>query len=125
MVEKELAITDQAGTPEVKSENVLVSREQLAQLLQQNKELKEMTIASGDALLIVMELFGGKLPTNVAQGIALLTRIPKMVESFDETKREHLRNCLAKIALNSEKYLTPDQVKMVEKYKLKELATNV
>lgn len=118
--ERELKVNN-----ELEPDTIRVSKTQLELLIHQNRELKEMTIASGDAILIIMELFGGKLPTNIAQGISLLTKIPKMVENFDEKKRQHLQKSIVLIAENADKYLTPQQVAMIDKYKLKELTQKI
>ena len=105
----------------VETKMVQVSETQLQQLLKQNRDLKSMTIASTDAILIMLELFGGKFPTGVADGIKLMARLPKIIENFDDKKKKHVQESLATIAELAPNYMTPEQMQVIEKYNLLQL----
>lgn len=68
-------------------EKVSVDKAQLTELIAQNRELKEMTARTIKVLFIILDIVGGKLPTNTLETTALVgTMIRKFTTGKIDTK---------------------------------------
>lgn len=106
--------TPEIGIP-INNELIEVNKAQLAALLQQNKEFKEIMASAIHIIgFIKSDFFGGEFPTKVdVMAISkILMKLPKLVKNLDEEKIETLKLHM-NVVQQASKYLSAEQLKMI------------
>ena len=107
------------------SNQILVPKEKLAQIISQNKELKDDRAALLSMLNSSVEMinfmkqtvFGGTMPTEitVVSMVKLATKIPRILKSMDESNIALLKSNFENIASCASQFLDEDQIKKISK----------
>lgn len=99
------------------TDTITVPRPQLAQVLQQNKELKHLVSSSAEIIgFIINNVFGGSIPKefSVMEISRIAIRLPKIVKQLDADTLNNLKINLDDIKALAPMYMTPEQQKRIQ-----------
>lgn len=102
-----------------------VPKDQLAQLIAQNRQAKDeraqlIAMLNGSVEVIAFmknNILGGEIPKefSLPKIIKLATKIPKILNNLDEATIDQLKKNMTMITSCAEKFLTEDQIKQISK----------
>jgi hypothetical protein len=94
------------------SNKITVDKDELLELINQNKELKEVLKNSVSMFSIILDLFGGEIPKSP---IKIGLKLPKIIGklSSDETLLKKFSICIEAIKNTVPKYLNQEQAQQL------------